>query len=120
MADLTNVIKKAAVEAVKAGKPSDFLYGTVVGVNPIKISVNQKLVLSSEFLILTGGVKDYSVEASVEWTTEENEGSDAVESHVHNVTGTKKIMIHNGLKVGEKVILLMQAGGQMYIVLDRV
>lgn len=119
MADLTNVIKQAAVEAVKAGKPSNFLYGTVVGVNPIKISVNQKLVLTSEFLILTGGVKDYSVEASIEWTTEENEESDAVESHAHSVVGIKKITIHNGLKVGEKVILLMQAGGQMYIVLDR-
>ena len=38
----------------------------------------------------------------------------------HDYIGKKKIMVHNGLKVGEKVILLQQSGGQRYIVLDRV
>lgn len=41
-------------------------------------------------------------------------------SHTHNITGRKSIIVHNALQVGEEVILIRQAGGQEYIVLDRV
>ena len=40
--------------------------------------------------------------------------------HMHSIAGTKSITINNALKQNDKVILLQQAGGQKYIVLDKV
>lgn len=100
MANLVQLIKKAAMEAVRESKPSDFLYGTVASVEPLSIRINQRLVLSESFLILTNNVKDYTVEISED-------------------DSRREITIHNSLEVGEKVILLMRAGGQEYLVLDR-
>lgn len=41
-------------------------------------------------------------------------------SHNHSISGRKSLTIHNGLKTGDKVILIQQAGGQKYVVLDKV
>lgn len=40
-------------------------------------------------------------------------------SHLHNIQGRKKIRVYNGLHKGEIVLLLRCAGGQQYIVIDR-
>lgn len=40
-------------------------------------------------------------------------------SHLHNIQGRKKIRVYNGLHKGEIVLLLRCAGGQQYIVVDR-
>ena len=104
MANLLQVIKKAAIEAVEASKPMCYVYGTVKKINPIAISIDQKLTLTSEFLTLSNNVKDYTVEVTADFESLQEKGT---------------ITIHNGLKVGEKVIMLRQAGGQHYLVLDR-
>lgn len=107
MHNLIQIIKKAAVEAVEASNPARVMYGTVLTDSPLKIKVDQKFILTKEFLILTKNVKDYETEATVNWTAD-------------NITGRKKIIIHNALKVGDKVMLLQEQGGQKYIVLDKV
>lgn len=43
-----------------------------------------------------------------------------VPGHSHNVRGKKKVILHLGLREGEKVILLRLGGGQRFLVLDRV
>lgn len=53
IANLTQLIKKAAIEAVQASKPSDLVFGKVVSVNPLKVSVDQKLTLTNEFVFST-------------------------------------------------------------------
>lgn len=63
-------IKKAAKEAVDAGQPSDFCFGRVISETPLKISVEQKMVLSTAQLILTRNVTDYHIEMSVNHTTD--------------------------------------------------
>lgn len=40
--------------------------------------------------------------------------------HTHSYKGRKTFKVHNGLKSGEKVILLRVQGGNQYVVLDRV
>ena len=40
-------------------------------------------------------------------------------SHLHNIAGRKRIRVYNGLHKGEIVLLLRCAGGQQYIVVDR-
>lgn len=51
--DLLNIIKKAAIEAVNASQPSDFCFGKVTSISPLKILVEQKMTLGKAQLILT-------------------------------------------------------------------
>jgi hypothetical protein len=99
---LNEVIKKSAMEAYEAGDPTDITYGTVVSASPVKIQIDQKLILTSEFLMLTSNVMDYKVSIS-------RDGG-----HEHTVN------VRNGLKSGDSVILIKSKGGQKYIVLDKI
>ena len=140
MADFINVMKQIAGGVNAESSPSNVLFGTVVNINPLEIQVEQKLRLSKEFLILTKNVIDYKAEVTINWKTESvnqnmnhthgvdvtGEANVSIEnyskdlSHAHNITGKKEIMVHNALKTGDIVILIQQAGGQKYVVLDKV
>ena len=139
--------------------PCNVLFGTVTSANPLEITVEQKLKLTKEFLILTKNVVDYTTTATIEWNTNKinqnvnhkhsisgninvessispndnsakitNKVTSSLETeqytkdlgHMHSISGTKSITINNALKQNDKVILLQQAGGQKYIVLDKV
>lgn len=95
--DLLELIKKIALKAVNAEKPSDFCFGKVVSTSPLKISIDQKLTLTAAQLVLTRNVTDF--------TTKLNDS---------------EVTIQNALKLGEKVVLLRQKGGQKFLILDRV
>ena len=121
--DLLNSVKKAAVEAVEAEKPSDFCFGKVTSTSPLKILVEQKMTLGSAQLVLTRNVTNYKIQVTVDWMTETESGGsgeEAFDVHSHDILGKKQITIHNGLQTGDEVILLKQKGGQKYLVLDRV
>ena len=142
MSDIIQTIKKAALDAIENSSPTSIMYGTVTSTKPLEIQVEQKLLLTSEFLTLTKNVIDYEVEVSINWNTEQQnlnsnhthncnvvsneEVSVTIEdqnielTHNHTMTGKKKITIHNGLKQNDKVILLQQQGGQRFIVLDKI
>lgn len=120
--DLLNAVKKAALDAVNAGQPSDFCYGKVTSVKPLKILVEQKMPLGSAQLILSRNVTDYKTKVTIDWATESKSGGSgdsSFESHNHSVSGTKEMTVHNGLQIGDEVILLKKKGGQKYLVLDR-
>lgn len=53
MPSLVDLIKKAAVEAVAASKPVAIEYGKVTSISPLKIQVDQKRTLDSDFIIQT-------------------------------------------------------------------
>lgn len=167
--NMNELIKKIALAAFDESKPTAIVYGEVTGTNPIEITIDQKLKLSEEFLILTNAVHDHDVYMSVEHDTDiayldanhthtasstfngdvetiiknkVDPDSTKVEStatselngnvettvkqvqinlnHSHGYTGKKKFLVHNGLKKGEKVILLRFQNGQKFLVLDRV
>lgn len=120
MANLTEVIKKAALEAVNATDPSAITFGTVVSIDPLEIYIDQKLILASEFIILTKNVTDYEITMSFDIETDSVELETEPMEHSHNVGGTHTFTVHNALKVDDKVILLRQQGGQAYIVLDKI
>lgn len=112
-AELIKAIKRAAVEAVNASKPAAVCFGKVTSASPLKILVEQKMTLGEAQLILTRNVTEYKVEMTVEHFTEE------AAAHRHEYKGKKIFTVHNGLVVGDEVILLRQQGGQKYIVADR-
>lgn len=134
-------IKKAALEAQEASKPVNVYFGEVVSKTPLKINVEQKMVLGELQLVLTRNVTDFVTMVSMHWESEKEQqghyheireqtdsGQDILngkteqqfEKHTHIITGQKQITIHNGLEVGDEVILVRQQEGQKFIVLDRI
>ena len=125
--ELVETLKRAAVEAMEAKKPVNVYFGEVVSAAPLKINVEQKMVLGEKQLILSrnvtnfktsitgGNIKNYYYTGS----TTDSGTAPVSPSHVHAV-GKIEITVHNGLVVGDEVILLRQQGGQKYIVVDRI
>lgn len=123
MPNLLGLIKQAAQDAIENSKPADVEYGTVISISPLKIMVDQKRTYTEEFLVVTKNLTDFQVDVTVNWSTENTSGGnsyDSFASHNHVITGRKNITIHNGLRVGEKVAILRLAGGQEFLVIDRV
>lgn len=121
---LLRIIKQAATRAVEESGPCTVLYGTVKSTSPLIISIDgdEKRNLTKEFLYLTRNVKDHEIYMTVEHETEETSGGSAeaaFEAHKHAYEGMKKFLVHNNLKLGERVLLLMVQGGDKFIVWDR-
>ena len=124
---LIDIIKRSALDAVEAGKPCDLRYGTVISIAPLKIRVTNQFTIPQSMLIIPEYLTDYEIDVTVKpdygWATKNRSGGggDAeFASHNHDIYfNRKKIMIHGALKVGDKVVLLRQAGGQQFLVLDR-
>lgn len=120
---LYQTIQQLVSQTVQAGKPADYCIGVVESASPLTIRLDQKEIVSEEFLVLTDLVRDFQVDITVSHTTENRAGGggDAeFASHNHDYSGRKKIIFHNALHAGESVLLIRQAGGQEYIVLSRI
>ncbi len=125
--ELVETLKRAAVEAMEAKKPVNVHFGEVVSAAPLKINVEQKMVLGEKQLILSrnvtnfktsitgGNIKNYYYTGS----TTDSGTAPVSPSHVHAV-GKIEVTVHNGLVVGDEVILIRQQEGQKFIVLDRI
>mgnify|MGYP004559748891 CR=1 FL=1 len=163
MPNLVEIIQEIVKNTNNAITLADILPGTVTSITPLKIYIEQKMELPEDFFILTKNVKDYTVDVTMDWSTENEklkadhnhtvdvnsnisvssdispnddnqkitnnvtgEVSVAVQeeaidlTHKHNIKGTKSITIHNALKVGDRVILIQQMGGQKFVVLDKI
>lgn len=109
---MLNIIKQAALDAVKAGSPTAIQFGTVLSISPLEISVDQRLTLTEAFLIVPESMTRFEVDLK----------------HVHTVPSltttneslTDKIVIRKGLESGDKVLLLRVQGGQQFVVMDKV
>lgn len=130
MPNLIELIKKAALDAVEASKPCVVMFGKVTSITPLKINVEQKLTLTEAQLILTRNVTNYKTDITVDHYTEDvthnhsytDDGSSSTtgnNTHKHQIKGKKEITVHNGLVVGDTVLLLRMQGGQQYVVWDR-
>lgn len=104
--ELSGVIQQIIQNTVEAMKMADKVTGTVESVSPLRIKVDASMQsIPASALILTDTVKERIV-------------------HVKNCqecgecTGT--VTIREGLKAGEKVLMLRVQGGQQYIVLSRI
>lgn len=127
--DANGIVKKvhqAAIDAMESTKPVNVYFGEVMSVSPLKIDVEQKMILGEKQLILTRNVTDFKTKITAGiiknyyYTGDVNSGTAPVSpSHVHAV-GTIDITVHNGLAVGDGVILIRQQEGQKFIVVDRI
>ena len=53
MANMIELIKKAAVEAVAASKPAVVEYGQVISASPLRIQLDQKRTIDEDFIVPT-------------------------------------------------------------------
>lgn len=139
--DLIKLIKQSALDAVTNSSPTEVIFGTVSAINPLEVTILQKIVLSEKQLILARNVTEYEIEMSLDHETEKyeysHEHNHEVSSnceggainltpykkdykHSHSYKGRKKFIVHNDLKVDEIVILVSMVGGQRFVILDRV
>ncbi len=100
--NMVEIIKMAAIDAVNDSKPTTVVFGSVLNTAPLAISIDQKLILKEAHLILTNNVKEHVVEMTDE------------------LMEKRKFIVHNGLAVGDSVIMIQLQGGQKYLVLDKV
>ena len=127
--DANGIVKKvhqAAIDAMESTKPVNVYFGKVVSASPLKINVEQKMILGEIQLILSRTVTDFKTKITAGniknyyYTGDVNSGTAPVSpSHVHAV-GTIEVTVHNGLAVGDGVILIRQQEGQRFIVVDRI
>ena len=120
---LTGAIKLASQAINEQSKPSDLRYGTVINTNPLQVQVSSELTLPSSVLVVPQHLTNYTVSVSVSWSTDSKSGGSgesAFASHNHGINGAKSMTINDALKVGDKVALLQQKGGQSYYILDRI
>ena len=98
--NLLETIKTAAIDAVNSTKPVEIVLGIVLSTQPLKIELEQKLLLSEAFVIVPEELTNRTVKIMI----------DDVE---------KEIEIKNALQAGDKLALAKIQGGQKYLVLSR-
>jgi len=126
---LVNAIKIAGLKAVDSTSPMQSAIGTVTSESPLEITIEQKAPIPAEFLLLTDAVRDYKAKLSFdnpdiknkvqEYSMADVPGSSYKISFTDD-TLQNEITIYNGLKLGDKVLMLRIEGGQSYVVLNRV
>ena len=117
---LIEIMQLAARGVMDSAKLCDVVIGTVTKQDPYEIRIESKLTLKQADGVLTfsRNVTDYETEVTpIEWETKVGGSEDP---HTHGIADKKKITIHNKLKVGDKAVMLRLAGGQHYLVLDKV
>ena len=93
-------MKKIALGVVESKKPVNVLIGTVTGVNPLEITVDQKMILTQEFLIIPRSMTDYTLDVifpEIKGEVEDYNGTIDI-SHNHTIselTMSKVKQIHS-------------------------
>lgn len=81
-------MKKIALGVVESKKPVNVLIGTVTGVNPLEITVDQRMTLTQEFLIIPRSMTDYTLDVifpEIKGEVEDYDGTIDV-SHTHTLS----------------------------------
>lgn len=120
---LYDAIKSVALDYDKNRVAAGLLFGTVRGVDPLQIEIDQKIVLSEKFLTVAQHLTDYHIDCDVE--TDSISGFVALhdgEFPVDVKPGLQngRVLLKNKLLPGQRVILARMEGGHQYIVLDRI
>lgn len=83
--------------AIAASNPVTIMFGVVTDINPLEVNVDQRFTLPADFLVVPESLTENRL-----------------------VLGGTSYIVREGLKLGNKLLLLRVQGGQQYIILDRV
>ncbi|CAI3227417.1 DUF2577 domain-containing protein [Clostridium neonatale] len=107
---MIQTIKKASMGAYNASNPLNIEFGTVIDSKNLTIRVEQKKTLPKEFFLVPESLTRYEVDLK----------------HIHSTgngsTGNSldKLVIREGLKNGDGVVLLKIKAGSKYLILDKI
>ncbi len=125
---IVELLKEISTAAVEEKAPVHILTGRVTGVSPLMITVEPKLKLREENLILTKNVMDYRTEISYDngqirqtatsASIDKDEEGNPYYLRFKDKT-RHEVTIYNALKINETVLLIRMQRGQKFIVLER-
>ena len=133
---IISLFKRIAGDVYDSRHPVEWNYGTVTKTEPIEITVNEKMVLEEDMIILTERVRDHNIEVTVDHWTNTDSGDQTVHTHAgcykgstgsssagdhrHRIQGKKTVTIHGALEVGDTVLLSRMQGGSAWVVVDAI
>ncbi len=107
---MVEIMKQLALDAVDKESLADYRVGVVASASPLVIRQEDGPELTERFLLLSRNVTRHEERGNIKiWTDQEPDR-----------WSEYRVIRNKGLKAGEKVILAKAAGGQQYVVLDRV
>lgn len=98
--NIAEAVKKCAMDAMEASIPCDVLFGEVTCAEPVKIKVGD-IVLPDELVLISENLRYKS--QKITFSVYERE-----------------VVINEGIKNGDTLILIRQCGGERYIALGKV
>ena len=116
MAKLSEAVKLAAAAQNNAAKPTAWMFGEVLAVAPLKIRVDDRYEIGAEQVVL---MREFVAGQYATHTHGINPHTHTVQEHTHAVP-QQSTEEYTGLLVGDKLVLLQNAGGQKFLVLGRV
>ena len=147
MTKLSEAVKLAAAAQNSASKPTVWMFGEVLAVAPLRILVDDRFEIGAEQVVLmrefvagqyathTHGINPHTHTVQEHTHTVPQQTTGEADGHAHSVPqqateGTAltsdptplqtATQVYTGLLVGDKVVLLQNAGGQKFLVLGRV
>ena len=124
MADINTAIKKVIKESMESAGLTDYRAGTVIATGPLRIKISDKIILDENQLYLSEQVIEKVI--CIRHTHEVIGNTQSADGHSHGVNITsqeklaQKIIIIQGLAVGDKVHLIATESRQKYIVLSKI
>ncbi|WP_410769574.1 DUF2577 domain-containing protein [Fontibacillus sp. BL9] len=104
-------IKQLGADAVNATQPLAVIFGTVTKIKPVEILIDQRFTIDEDFLIVPEQLTRYEIDLKHKHGTSGEDTKEALK---------EKIVIREGLKAGDPVLLLRVQGGQKYVIWDKV
>lgn len=116
-AQLTQIIKRIAVDAIETKKPLDVVTGNIISVNPLKINLSQFIDIKEDMVVIPSEYKEHEEKIIISEQKinllDENEEEKEYTIKEQEIT----IKIPTKLKVGMSVYLLRFNKGQKFYML---
>ena len=115
---LTQIIKRIAVDAIETNKPLDVVIGNIISVEPLKINLSQFVDIKEDMVVIPSEYKEHEEKIIIPEQKinllDENEEEKEYTIKEQEIT----IKIQSKLKVGMSVYLLRFNKGQKFYMLN--
>ena len=116
-AQLTQIIKRIAVDAIETKKPLDVVIGNIISVEPLKINLSQFIDIKEDMMVIPSEYKEHEEKIIIPEQKinllDENEEEKEYTIKEQEIT----IKIPTKLEVGMSVYLLRFSEGQKFYLL---
>ncbi len=94
-------IKRIVMQAMEEGDPCDVIPGAIITVSPLFVQIDQKTILSEDQILVPEHLTDHTEQMSIP------------------EIGEVSVIVKNGLRPGQRVLMLQKRGGQQFVIIDR-